>query len=136
MGMHSGNKGKGFSEINVTPLVDVMLVLLIIFMMTAPLMFNGVDLQLPKTKAVTSLKLNSEQLILSITKEGDLYIKDRKLNQSSWLDELTRLVGDPSSESVFIRADHEVLYGVVAKIIASLKDYGFNRVSLVTEKDE
>ena len=76
MAFELNKNNKAISEINVTPLVDVMLVLLVIFMITAPLMLNGIDLTLPKTKEVNSVNLNPNQVVLSFTKNGEFYLGD------------------------------------------------------------
>ena len=132
MGMQSPNN-KSFSEINVTPLVDVMLVLLIVFMMAAPLMTTGIDLKLPKTKKVASVDVASEQLVLSIDKDGKLYIKESQLSEQTWIRELKTRLKDSSREVVYVRADENVLYGKVAKVISIIKTEGIAKVSLITE---
>ena len=128
------SKGRGqFSDINVTPLVDVMLVLLVIFMITAPMMFNGISLSLPKTKKINQLNLNSEQVILSIAPTGDIYIgKDRFL-----IAELGAVLQErlqrTKNKVIYIRADYSLKYGRVAKIMGHLKRRGFQQLALVTE---
>ena len=133
MGMQTSRNKKAFAEINVTPLVDVMLVLLIVFMMTAPLMVSGVNLNLPKTKKVSSLSSSGEQFILSITKNGDLYLKSNQLSNETWSRDLKTLLKDSGNEIVFIRADELVSYGRVARVISLLKAEGIHKVSLITE---
>lgn len=128
------NKKKGpISEINVTPLVDVMLVLLVIFMISAPLMFSGVNLKLPKTRKVTSVKLTKKQVILSITQAGEFYVGDDKFLE----EELTTVLNDrmkiANAETLFIRADYLLPYGNVAKLISKLKSEGISSISLVTQ---
>ena len=116
------NKKKGpISEINVTPLVDVMLVLLVIFMITAPLMLNGIKLDLPKTKEVNPVRLNTQQVILSYTKGLEIYIGKEKVLYS----ELVKIVKNEllltKTETLFVRADFALPYGEIAKIDVTFK---------------
>ncbi len=130
MGMKGNQNNKFHAEINVTPLVDVMLVLLIIFMISAPLMFSGVALKLPKTKKVSTLKLKSDQTVVSITESGDFYLGKEKYEYS---DLLTTVKKNHNLElPVFVRADHSIVYGIVAKTISDLKILGVSNISLVT----
>lgn len=133
--MAFGNKsGKGpISEINVTPLVDVMLVLLVIFMISAPLMFNGVKLTLPKTKKVHSLSLNSEQVILSLTLSDELFIGKEKVLKSELINELQTAFSKTKRKVLYLRADDEVKYGKVAKLVSYLKKSGVTQIALVTQ---
>jgi biopolymer transport protein ExbD len=117
----------------VTPLVDVMLVLLVIFMISAPLMFSGIQLKLPKTKKVNNLNLNSEQVILSITPSGDLYLGKEKVLADEVLGEIKALMSKNNVDVVYVRADYELRYGRVAKLISELKRNGISNIALVTE---
>lgn len=132
MGMNLKKKGP-VSEINVTPLVDVMLVLLVIFMITAPLMHSGIKLKLPKTKKVNTLKLNKDQVILSIGPRGGLFLGKEKLDRKSFIEEVQSLMSQFKTETVFLRADYDINYGKVAKIMARLKKAGIVNIALVTE---
>lgn len=136
MAFNVNNEEEVISEINVTPLVDVMLVLLVIFMISAPLMFNGVDVKLPKTKKIQGVNLKSSQIILSIGKTGEFYLDEQKVLRSELVPFITKLMKDKKTESVFIRADYRVVYGEVAKAMAYLKASGITQVSLITEIDE
>lgn len=122
-----------FSEINVTPLVDVMLVLLVIFMITAPLMLNGIKLKLPQTKEVNSINLNTSQVILSITKSGNLYLGKGKILKDQLVHEIKNKMKVSASKTLFLRADYEINYGVVAKLMSFLKRGGVSSIALVTE---
>ena len=109
------NKKGAIADINVTPLVDVMLVLLVIFMITAPLMLNGIKLELPKTKEVNPLHLTTKQVVLSLTLSGELFIgKDKVLQE-----EVTQIVRskfkESKSEILYLRADYGIKYGSVAQ---------------------
>lgn len=133
MGFNS-NKGNGpVSEINVTPLVDVMLVLLVIFMITAPLMFNGIELTLPKTKESNIVNINSSQVILSFTKAEEYYLGKQKVIESELIKEIKILQKEAKSETLFLRADYQLSYGKVAKLMSFLKANSINNIALVTE---
>jgi len=128
--------GKYVSDINVTPLVDVMLVLLVIFMVTAPMMFSGINLDLPRTKKVNSINLSAEQVVLSITKTNEYYLgKDKVL-----FGEIVNFVKDKfektSVDTLFIRADYALKYGNIAYLMAHLKKSGISKIALVTEPIE
>ena len=135
MGFQIKNKKGPISEINVTPLVDVMLVLLVIFMISAPLMFSGVNLKLPKTKKVSNIKLTKNQVILSITQNGDFYIGDNKFLEEELLEVVSNRMKDAATETLFVRADYQLPYGNVAMLISKLKHQGVSNISLVTEID-
>lgn len=136
MGMGSGKKKGTVSEINVTPLVDVMLVLLVIFMITAPLMLNGIKLELPKTKEVNPINLNNKQVILSLTKAGDTYIGDKKILLSELSDVILGKFSENKSDVLFLRADYSIAYGKVAALMSHLKRTGVVNIALVTETEE
>lgn len=134
--MALGNQKGPFSEINVTPLVDVMLVLLVIFMITAPLMFNGIQLNLPKTREVNPINLNSEQVVLSYSRSKELYIGSEKILESELLNVLKKELERTQNQVVFLRADFDLSYGHVAKLMSFLKGNGFNQIALVTEIED
>jgi biopolymer transport protein ExbD len=132
-----GGKKKGaISDINVTPLVDVMLVLLIIFMVTAPLMLNGIKLDLPKTKEVNPINLNSTQVILSFSKNEDYYLGKNKVVASEMLSLIKEQFKENKTEVLFLRADYTLSYGKVAKLISFLKRGGIKQIALVTSTEE
>ncbi len=128
------NKKKGpISDINVTPLVDVMLVLLVIFMISAPLMFSGIKLKLPKTKKVNNVSLNTKQVILSMTKEEDFYLGKKKLSLKETLIQIKKEFKANNTDVLYLRADYILDYGKVAKVMSLLKINGIDKISLVTE---
>lgn len=133
MAFNNPKKTGPISEINVTPLVDVMLVLLVIFMVTAPMMFSGVELDLPKTKKAQSVQLTQEQVILSITKQGEFYIGQQKFLKEDLVRGILGLFDRYKTDLLYIRADYELTYGNVARLMAELKDSGIQKISLVTE---
>lgn len=123
---------RGFlSQINVTPLVDVMLVLLIIFMVTAPMLQEGIDVNLPEVKAKPlSIESQEEPVVITITKSGEVFINKNKVTLSG-LDEKLKAIY--KRKMVLIRADEKVPYGFVAKTIAEVKKAGIEKVGMVTE---
>ena len=118
------------SEINVTPLVDVMLVLLIIFMITSPILFQGVDVQLPKTESGDAVQ--SEKFVLSITKDEKIYI-NKDLIHFNLVEEKLKSLNAAGVKSIFLRADERIDYGFVLKIMDISRKSGITQVSLVTE---
>jgi biopolymer transport protein TolR len=136
MAFNLGNKKGPISDINITPFVDVMLVLLVIFMISAPLMFSGIKLDLPKTKKVNSLKLTKKQVILSATSEGSLLIGSQKFLESEILSEILIRFKEHGTDILYLRADYQLDYGSVAKLMAMLKRGGVSKIALVTEIDK
>lgn len=131
------NKKKGaISDINVTPLVDVMLVLLVIFMVTAPLMLNGIKLDLPKTREVNPINLKANQIILSISRTEDYFLGKDKLLIGELVPEISKQMKENKSETLFLRADYGLPYGKVARLISFLKIGGIHQIALVTQTDE
>jgi biopolymer transport protein TolR len=129
-----GRKRRGNGEINVTPFVDVVLVLLIIFMVTAPLMLQGMDVNLPET-TTQPLRMPNAPLVLTITKDGQ-YSLARKIVPLEELEAKLAAVFDArGSKVVFLRADEEAPYGVVVQGMAAARRAGATRLGIVTEED-
>jgi biopolymer transport protein TolR len=122
------------AEINVTPLVDVMLVLLIIFMVTAPLLTAGVPVNLPQSKA-GALKQDKEPVTLSIEKTGEVYLGDERIAPEALGARLERIAADDPSQ-VFLRADRTLDYGRVMGVLGELNRAGLNKVALVSVGEE
>ena len=120
------------AEINVTPLVDVMLVLLIIFMITTPLLEQGIPVDLPQTKT-TSIDPTEKQMVLVLTKNKDIFLGKEKLSLKTLETTLGQALRQTKRREVFIRADRAVEYGFVAEVMASIKSAGVTRIGLVTE---
>lgn len=117
------------SEINVTPFVDVMLVLLVIFMVTAPLLKQGVDVNLPQAKGK---EISSEErLVIVLAKDGSTFLNDKKIRTSVLIEKL-RSVSRINPE-VYLEADRDVPYGVVVKLMAEIKEAGIEKLGMVTE---
>lgn len=127
-----GKKG-AIADINVTPLVDVMLVLLVIFMITAPLMLNGINLELPKTKEVNPMSLTTEQVVVSLTLSNELFIGQDKVLKSEIVKLIQEKFKEAKSDIIYLRADYGIKYGSVAKLMSFLKKSGITKIALVTE---
>jgi biopolymer transport protein TolR len=132
MSMGTGS-GKGpVSEINVTPLVDVMLVLLIIFMVSAPMMTTGIDVDLPKTHA-PRMEVEEQKLLLTITKEQKVFLGESEVPYDKLEDALTHNARLQSDHELYLQADENVPYGFVAKVMALVRKGGIEKLGLVTD---
>jgi biopolymer transport protein TolR len=120
------------AEINVTPLVDVMLVLLIIFMVAAPMVTVGIPVDLPKTNG-SQMEQNSEPLIVSLTKEGHIYIQETKVTLESLCQKLALISNQNKDLKIFVKGDKNLAYGKVVSLMGELHKAGFTKVSLITE---
>ena len=120
------------SEINVTPLVDVMLVLLIVFMVTAPLLTVGVPVDLPKTAANRVLG-QDEPLVISVNKTGGLFLQDTEIKLDQLVPRLTAITQNRKGARIFLRGDKNIAYGQVMSVMGALNRAGFNRVALITQ---
>ena len=121
------------SEINVTPFVDVMLVLLIIFMVAAPLLTVGVEIELPKTSAKALPTAKEEPLTLSLPKDKELYLQDTKIEFSELIPKLKKIAEQRNDNRIFIRADGANNYSTIMEIMGALNSSNFSNISLVTE---
>jgi biopolymer transport protein TolR len=120
------------SEINVTPFVDVMLVLLIVFMVTAPLLTVGVPVDLPKTKA-QALSQDREPLSVSIKKDGRIYLQNTPVAEDDLVPRLSAIASNGYDQRIFVRGDRSVDYGRVMEIMALISSAGFTHIGLVTD---
>ena len=132
MAMSGGDDNGMISEINVTPFVDVMLVLLIIFMVTAPMMNQGVEVQLPKADA-NSLPSEEKSLIVSVKEDGSYYLAEEPYELIELQDKLRALAANNPEKEVFIRADGKVPYEKVAKLMAACTTAGISKLGMVTD---
>ena len=121
-------------EINVTPFVDVMLVLLIVFMVTAPLLTVGVPLELPETKG-QQLQTNKEPLTISVQQGGKFFIQDTEVTLEEIAPKLRAIAKSGYEEQIFVRGDKGIDYGTVMRVMGRIKSAGFSKVSLVTESE-
>lgn len=131
----SNGRKRLVSDINVTPLVDVMLVLLIIFMVTAPMMTQGIDVDLPQTTS-KSLRQEEKPVAVTIDKEGNLSIDNIPLIRALMIQELEKKYSEDKDQPIYIRADKNVPYGHVMTVMNDIKTVGFNKVGMITEQPE
>lgn len=129
----SPDDSQPLSEINITPFVDVMLVLLIIFMVAAPLMESGIAVQLPKTTSQALPSRKEEPLIISIQKNQKIFLEKKEVSSDQLLSLLKKALKNGKSDEILVRADAELSYGTVAKTMATIKGAGFQKIGLVTE---
>jgi len=126
------NRRGALSEINVTPLVDVMLVLLIVFMISAPLLTAGVPIELPKTEA-GAVQDQSEPLTVSVRADGSIFIQEAPTAFSELAPRLQAMAGEGMAKPIYVRADGRAAYAVVAQVMASLSTSGFTSINLITD---
>ncbi len=130
--MVTGGNKRYMSEINVTPLVDVMLVLLIIFMVTAPMMKHGMDVSLPQTSAQT-IPSEEERLVITVNRDGKIFIDDFETDLDSLKQKLEYIYQTQEHREAFLRADETIPYGFVARVMAEVKAAGITKLGMVTE---
>lgn len=137
MGAAIGKKGAPISEINVTPFVDVMLVMLIIFMVAAPMLSQGIDVDLPQTRVVKNLPTEKDYLVMSVDAKGTIYLDTQKIEfaeAKSWVEKLVV----QQHKQLFLKADKNVPYGTVVALMGEIKAAGLDKVNVFAEqtKDE
>jgi len=120
------------SQINVTPFVDVMLVLLIIFMVTAPMMIQGVDVSLPEATS-EPLQSETENLLISINKNNHVYINDYPVTLDFLQEQLQKILEGREDRRVYLRADKDISYGMVVRVMSEIKNAGVENLGMVTE---
>ncbi|KAB2958334.1 MAG: protein TolR [Thermoanaerobaculia bacterium] len=135
-GTHGQEEEEILSDINITPLVDVMLVLLIIFMITAPMLHQGIEVALPKSEAPTLPNRISEPIVLSINRDGLVYIKDQPVHLTRLVEVLTPQLRGRADETVFVKGDRDVPYGRVIEVLDLLQRGGIVKVGMVTERPD
>jgi biopolymer transport protein TolR len=126
--------GTSLSEINVVPLVDVMLVLLIIFMVTAPMMQQGIDVDLPET-TTQNLRISDEPLIITVKKGGVYYLANTEVSEKELTAKLQAILAGLDDKGVFLRADQSADYGSVVKALAAARMAGATKLGMVTEPE-
>jgi len=122
------------ADINITPLVDVMLVLLIIFMITAPMLHQGIEVALPQADAEPLPMRVDDPLVLSVNRDGLVYIQDEPIHPSQLIERLQPLIEARGDDTVFLKGDRELAYGVVMEVLDILHDGGIQHVGMVTER--
>ncbi len=137
--MNSGGGGRGrrrynrpVSDINITPFVDVMLVLLVVFMVTAPLMTVAVPVDLPKTQAHT-LNQDKEPLVVSIDSSGKVFLQDKSMKLEDLVPKLKAITGANPDARIFVRGDKDLAYGKIMEVMGTISSAGFTKVALVAE---
>jgi biopolymer transport protein TolR len=135
--LSNGGKARGryrpLAEINVTPLVDVMLVLLIIFMVTAPLMTSGVSVDLPKTSA-QPLNSDSEPLSVTIKADGSIFLQDQGIDLGDLVAKLQAIAQNNPERRIFVRGDKDLAYGRIMEVMGTITQGGFTKVALLAEQ--
>ncbi|MET0174052.1 protein TolR [Agrobacterium vaccinii] len=141
-GGSGGRRGRGrrrgggaISEINVTPLVDVMLVLLIIFMVAAPMMTVGVPVDLPQTSA-NALNSDTQPITISVNADGVIHLQETPIQAAEVADKLQAISTTGYNERIFVRADSVAAYGIVADVMARIQAAGFKNIGLVTQQKQ
>ena len=127
----NGRTQTALADINITPLVDVVLVLLIIFMVTAPVLQSGIDVAVPKTRTVK--EITEERLVLTINKDQRVFLGNDPININEIGNRLRQRIRDPRRQSIFVRADENVPFGAFATVMDAVKQAGFANVSIVTQ---
>jgi biopolymer transport protein TolR len=127
----NGRTQTSLSDINITPLVDVVLVLLIIFMVTAPILQSGIEVNVPKTRSVK--EITEERLVISINKEQRVFLGNDPVNINEIGDKIRQKIRDPKHQSIFIRSDEDVPFGAFATVMDAVKQTGITNVSIVTQ---
>jgi biopolymer transport protein TolR len=126
-----GRTQSSLSEINITPLVDVVLVLLIIFMVTAPVLQSGIDVAVPKTRTVK--EVTEERLVITIDKGQRVFLGNDAVNINEIAAKIRQKIRDPQHQSIYVRADENVPFGAFATVMDSVKQSGISNVSIVTQ---
>jgi len=125
-----GRTQTALADINITPLVDVVLVLLLIFMLTAPVLQSGVEVSIPKTRSVN--QLTEEREVVTIDKDQNVFLQDKPVNVND-LPHLLKTGSDPAKKIIYLRADHRVPFGAFASVMDAVKQAGITNISIVTQ---
>ena len=136
MNISKGNKTRGrgrlMSEINVTPMVDVMLVLLIIFMITSPMLVAGIEVDLPETKS-SPISGQDKPLVISINKQGEIFIMETKIPAADLVAKLGNITKEKKDTRIFVKGDKNLSYGKIVEIMAEINNAGFTKVALISD---
>jgi len=139
MALHIGaplEEEEVLSDINITPLVDVMLVLLIIFMITAPMLHQGIEVALPKSEAQSLPNKVEDPLVLSINRDGLIYLRDKPVHATKLVEVLTPMLRGKTDQMVFLKGDRDVAYGRIVEVLDTLRRGGIVQVGMVTERSD
>ncbi|MGG6895245.1 MULTISPECIES: protein TolR [Rhizobium] len=132
-GRRGGGRGGPIADINVTPLVDVMLVLLIIFMVAAPMMTSGVPIDLPQTQA-GALNAQTQPITISIKADGQVFLQETQINVTEIAAKLKAIATTGYNERIFVRGDGKAPYGVIADVMSRIQEAGYKNIGLVTQQ--
>jgi biopolymer transport protein TolR len=127
----SGQTRSSLAEINITPLVDVVLVLLVIFMITAPVLQSGIEVSVPKTRTVR--EITEQRTVLTIDRSGGIFLGDTPINIHELPQRLRLPATDPSKQVIYLRADERVTFGIFASVMDAVKQAGITNISIVTQ---
>jgi len=127
----NGRTQTSLSEINVTPLVDVVLVLLIIFMLTAPVLQSGIDVSVPQTRTVKQIA--EERLVVTINAKQEVFLGNDPVNINQLPEKIRAKIRDPQGQAIYVRADENVTFGAFATVMDAVKSSGISNVSIVTQ---
>jgi len=122
------------SEINITPFVDVMLVLLVIFMVTAPMMISGINVNLPEASA-TPISGNDEPLTITINSKGEIFLQDISIEKATLITKLIAVTKEKKESRIMVRGDKNSNYGEIMNVVSSINAAGYNHISLITQLD-
>ena len=137
VGQYSNRRRTVLAQINVTPFVDVMLVLLIIFMVTAPMMEKGVDVALPEVENAPNLTANKDPLIITVTRQGEIMVgKNRVENAAKLTPVLLQVLAERDDKTVYLEADKAVAYGRVVQVMAAIKNAGVAKLGMVAQEPQ
>lgn len=120
------------SEINVTPMVDVMLVLLIIFMITSPMLVAGIEVDLPETQS-EAISSNSKPLVISINKSGKIFIFETEIRKNNLIKKLKNITKEKKDTRIFVKGDKNASYGTIIEVMANINKAGFTKVALISD---
>ncbi|MCR5564107.1 MAG: ExbD/TolR family protein [Desulfovibrio sp.] len=134
--MSFSGRSKFVSEINVTPFVDVMLVLLIIFMVATPMMSQGLDVDLPQTKQVEVLPTDADHMILTVRRDGKLYLDEYAVDNIEELEGYLQRLVKEKNKSLFLQADKEVPYGIVVEVMGHIKAVGIEKLGVMADQPD
>lgn len=127
----NGRTQSSLAEINITPLVDVVLVLLVIFMITAPVLQSGIEVSVPKTRTVREITV--PRLVVTVTRDQEVYVGDQPVNLHDLAGRLHQQNTDPSKQIIYLRADERVPFGAFATVMDAIKQAGITNISIVTQ---
>ncbi len=127
----SGHTQTALAEINITPLVDVVLVLLVIFMLTAPVLQSGIEVAVPKTKTVK--EITEQRMVVTINRDSEVFLQDKPINLNDLTSQLAASGKDPAHQVIYVEADEKVPFGAFASVMDAVKQAGITNISIVTQ---